>query len=68
MVSSAKFGPRKIPILNFVMKASSSSALQLFMSFGLLNYFFPLFPLLHPLFPVLYSHLSQVISRVVFPF
>jgi hypothetical protein len=46
---------------------SSSSALQLFMSFGLLNYFFPLFPLLRPLFPVLHSHLSQVISRVVFP-
>jgi hypothetical protein len=45
----------------------SSSAPQLFMSFGLLSYFFPLFPLLHPLFPVLHSHLSQVISRVVFP-
>jgi hypothetical protein len=46
---------------------SSSSALQLFMSTGLLNYFFPLFPLLRPLFTVLHSHLSQVISRVVFP-
>jgi hypothetical protein len=46
---------------------SSSSALQLFMSFDLLNYFFPLFPLLRPLFPVLHSQLSQVISRVVFP-
>ena len=28
------------------------SALQLFVSFGLLNYFFPLFPLLRPLFPI----------------
>jgi hypothetical protein len=37
------------------------------MSFGLLSYFFPLFPLLRPLFPVLHSPLSQVISRVVFP-
>jgi hypothetical protein len=47
--------------------SSSSSALQFFMNFGLLNYFFSLFPLLRPLFPVLHSHLSQVISRVVFP-
>ena len=28
------------------------SALQLFVSFGLLNYFFPLPPLLRPLFPI----------------
>jgi hypothetical protein len=49
------------------LASSSSSALQLFMSFGWLNYFFPLFPLLRPLFPVLHSQLSQVISRVVFP-
>jgi hypothetical protein len=48
-----------------ITSSSSSSALQPFMSFGLLNYFFPLFPLLRPLFPVLHSHLSQVISRVV---
>jgi hypothetical protein len=47
--------------------SSSSSSLQLFMSFGLLDYFFPLIPLLRPLFPVLHSHLSQIISRVVFP-
>jgi hypothetical protein len=32
------------------------------MSFGLLSYLFPLFPLLRPLFPVLHSHLSQVIA------
>jgi hypothetical protein len=36
----------------FFFFSSSSSALQLFMSFGLLNYFFPLFPLLRPLFPL----------------
>ena len=34
------------------LSSSSSSALQLFMSFGLLNSFFPLFPLLHLLFPI----------------
>jgi hypothetical protein len=42
------------------VSSSSSLAVQFFMSFGLLNYFFPLFPLLRPLFPVLHSHLSQV--------
>ena len=40
--------------------SSSSSALQLFMSFGLLIYFVPLLPLLCSLFPVLHSHLSQI--------
>jgi hypothetical protein len=45
----------------------SIPALQLFMSFGFLNYFFPLLPLLRPLFPVLYSYLPQVIPHVVFP-
>jgi hypothetical protein len=38
--------------------SSSSSALQLFMSFGLLNYFFPLFPLLRLLSPLFRSHPS----------
>jgi hypothetical protein len=36
--------------------SSFSLALQLFVSFGLLNYFFPFLHLLHPLFPVLHSH------------
>ena len=47
--------------------SSSSSAIQLFVSFGLLNYFFPLFPLLRPLFPVGHPHLPQVIPHIVFP-
>ena len=37
------------------------------MSFGLLSYFVPLLPLLRSPFPVLHSHLSQIISHVVFP-
>jgi len=43
------------------------SALQLFESFGLLNYFFPLLPLLRPLFPVGHPHLPQIIPHIVFP-
>jgi hypothetical protein len=39
--------------------SSSSLALQLVISFGLLNYFFPFFPLLRRLFPVLHSHLLR---------
>jgi len=46
---------------------SSSSALQLFVSFGFLNYFFPLLPLLRPLFPIAHPHLPQVIPHIVFP-
>jgi len=37
------------------------------MSFGLLNYFFPLLPLLCPLFPIGHSHLPQIIPHIVFP-
>jgi len=43
------------------------SALQLFVSFGLLNYFFPLLPLLRPLFPIAHPHLPQIIPHIVFP-
>jgi hypothetical protein len=50
--------------LSITLSSSSSSALQFFMSFGLLNYFFPLFPLLHPLFPVLHSHLHHAIKAL----
>jgi hypothetical protein len=42
------------------------SALQLFVSFSLLDYFFPLFPLLRPLFPIGHSHLPQIIPHIVF--
>jgi hypothetical protein len=54
--------PYGISVIN-----QSIPALQLFMNFGLLNYFFPLRPLLRPLFPVLYSYLPQVIPHIVFP-
>ena len=47
--------------------SSSSSALQLFVSFGLLSYFFPFLPLLRRLFPIVHSHLPQVILHIVFP-
>ena len=40
--------------------SSSSSALQLFVSFGLLNYFFPFLPLLRPLFPIGHPHLPHI--------
>ena len=43
------------------------SALQLFVSFGLLNYFFSLLPLLRPLFQIGHSHLHQIIPHIVFP-
>ena len=43
------------------------SALQLFMIFGLLIYFFPLLPLLRPLFPIGHPHLPQIIPHIVFP-
>jgi len=46
---------------------SSSSALQLFMSSGLLNYFFPFLPLLCLLFPIGHTHLPQTIPHIVFP-
>ena len=48
-------------------RLSSSSALQLFVSFSLLNYSSPLFPLLRPLFPIAHSHLPQIIPHIVFP-
>jgi len=38
-----------------------------FVSFGLLDYFFPFLPLLCHLFPVIHSHLPQVIPHVVVP-
>ena len=47
--------------------SSSSSALQLFVSFGLLNYSFPFLPLLRRLFPIIHSHLPQVIPHIVLP-
>jgi len=40
------------------------SVLQLFVSFGLLNYFFPLLPLLRPLFPIGQPHLPQIIPHI----
>jgi len=43
------------------------SALQRFVSFGLLNYFFPFLPLLRPLFPDGHPHLPQIIPHIVFP-
>ena len=43
------------------------SALQLFVSSGLLNYFFPLFPLLRNLFPIGHPHLHQIIPHIIFP-
>ena len=43
------------------------SALQLFVSFGLPNYFFPFLSLLLPLFPIIRSHLPQIIPHIVFP-
>ena len=43
------------------------SALQLFVSFGLPNYFFLLFPPLCPLFPIGQPHLPQIIPHIVFP-
>jgi len=46
---------------------SSSLALQLFVSFGLHNYFFPFLPLLRRLFPIIHPHLPQVIPHVVPP-
>ena len=49
------------------MSSSSSSALQLFVSFGLLNYFFPFLPLLRLLFPIVHSHLPQIIPHIIFP-
>jgi len=47
--------------------SSSSSALQLFMSFDLLRYFFTFLPLLRRLFPIIHPHLPQVIPHVVLP-
>jgi len=46
---------------------SSSSALQLFVNFGLLNYSSPWFPFLCLMFPIIYSHLPQIISHVIIP-
>jgi len=45
--------------------SSSSSALQLFVSFGLLNYSSPWFPFLCLLFPIIYSHLPQIVPHVI---
>ena len=47
--------------------SSSSSALQLFVSFGLLNYSSPWFPFLFLLFPIIYSYLPQIVSHVIIP-
>ena len=52
---------------SFPFNSSSSSALQLFVSFGLLNYFFPFLSLLRRLFPIIHSHLPQVIPHIVLP-
>jgi hypothetical protein len=46
--------------------SSSLSAVQLFVSFGLLNYFFPFLPLLRPLFPIVHSHLPEVFLSIRF--
>jgi len=55
-------------ILNVIMfPRLLLSALQLFVCFGLLNYFFPLLPLLRPLFPIAHSHLPQIIPHIVLP-
>jgi hypothetical protein len=51
-------------ILKYEYKELLLSALQLFVSFGLLNYFFRLFPLLHPLFPIGHPHLPQIIPHI----
>ena len=51
----------------FLLQLLLLSALQLFVSFGLLNYFFPLLPLLRPLFPIGHPHLPQIIPHVFFP-
>ena len=47
--------------MRFLLLLLLLSALQLFVSFGLLNYFFPLFPLLRPLFPIGHPHLPHVV-------
>ena len=49
------------------LPSSSSSALQLCVSFGLLNYSSPWFPFLCLLFPIIYSHLPQIVSHVIIP-
>ena len=51
----------------FLDMSSSSSALQLFVSFGLLSYSSPWFPFLCLLFPIIYSHLPQIVSHVIIP-
>jgi len=43
------------------------SALQLLVSSGLLNYFFPLFLLLRLLFPIGHPHLPHIIPHFAFP-
>jgi hypothetical protein len=55
---------RQFNIQQFYVLPPSSSALQLFMSFGLLNYFFPLFPLLRPLFTVAFCPHSVFVCFV----
>ena len=62
-------GEKHVAELNLCVlsSSSSSSALQLFVSLALLNYFFPFLPLLRRLFPIIHSHLPQVIPHVVLP-
>ena len=57
--------PKYHYVINYILFLLS--ALQLFVSFGLLNYFSPLLPLLRPLFPIGHSHLPQIIPHIVFP-
>ena len=62
--------PMNSPV-NFNMvvfsSSSSSSDLQLFVSFGLLNYFSPWFSFLCLLFSIIYSHLPQIVSHIIIP-
>ena len=44
----------------FILLLLLLTPLQLFVSFSLLNYFFPLLPLLRPLFPIGHPHLPQI--------
>jgi len=56
------------PCLLLLLLLLLLSALQLFVSFGLLNYSFPLFPVMCLLFPIIHSQLPQIIPHIVLPF